>query len=145
MSMTDICLTWFNRIEKGIWGENICSNRYFTTCALLFILLMGSILGCRETIQMFTGYNLEINGVSLAALGTYIAGILVCESIFIAEKTEIAILRTLLAVTCALLMFVAGYLSALVGIAVTAFFCIVALAAIIRQFKHKRSRHHLER
>ena len=126
---------WFNIIEKKFFGSKTNSNRYFATATLQFLFFGGAVLGSRELLQEMTGSNLEINGTSLAALWTYIAGILICESICISENTETAVIRSLTVTTTALAASTVGYFLSIAGLIITAAWCIIAQAAIIRYFR----------
>ena len=135
MAFMETTLGWFNIIEKRLWGSKTNSNRYFATAMLQFMFFGGAVLGSRELLQEIAGSYLEINGTSLAALWTYIAGILICESICISENTETAVIRSLTVTTTALAASTVGYFLSIAGLIMTAAWCIIAQAAIIRYFR----------
>ena len=135
MAFMETTLGWFNIIEKKFFGSKTNSNRYFATATLQFLFFGGAVLGSRELLQEMTGSNLEINGTSLAALWTYIAGILICESICISENTETAVIRSLTVTTTALAASTVGYFLSIAGLIIPAAWCIIAQAAIIRYFR----------
>lgn len=138
MAIIESCLTWFNIVERNIWGSKIESNRFFATSALSFIFFSGAVWGSAETIQRLSGMTHSINGVSVVALWVILTGFLVCESICAANEIVTAITRSIAVVITALFMLTMGHLLSAIGIIITLAWCTLPVIVLIQHVINRR-------
>lgn len=122
---------FFYAIDKRLWGEDICSNRYFASVSLLFVALLGALQGGGTVLNSWFGWDVAMDITSVILSSILIFGYNLYESI-VSANPKIAFQRSLLIFGCIIVAFVLGYLlSVLVLFAVAAFVIIQCIFALI--------------
>lgn len=119
-------LTFFHLWEEKLWDKNIEANHYFSTLSILFVALLGAIVGGGNVLELVFG---EMRIPSLpAVLGVviFIWNGNVAESIVAATNVKVAILRSLLLFGIMVAAFIIG--------GVLAIFVMIAVVVILALF-----------
>lgn len=127
-------LSFFNVIERNIWGDKIDTNPYLATLSILFIALMGACNGGSEYINDLIETNIYTPPVT-ATLGFLILlfGFNLTESIIATDSAKIATLRALMLLFIHPVAYVLGYVLSVIMLVIITI--IVAIALFIMLIK----------
>ena len=95
-SMVQNVLSFFQRIENSIWGEQIVSNKYFASLSIILVALIGALVTGGKILNSNPDLDIEVSLYSAITTVLVIAVLNIYESIIAAENTKIATLRALL-------------------------------------------------
>lgn len=113
-SMVQNVLSFFQRIENSIWGEQIVSNKYFASLSIILVALIGALVTGGKILNSTFDLDIEVSFYSAITTGLVIAVLNIYESIIAAENAKIAILRSLLVFGMIVAAFFVGVLTSVV-------------------------------
>ena len=101
---------WLNVAERRLWGDALQGNVYFASFVIALSMFAGAALCERDMLAGMNSLFEALNGVALAGLLVVMSGFLMCESICVGERVDVAIIRTFAMVLLSSLVAVLGYL-----------------------------------
>lgn len=131
-------LTWFWKIDKSIWKDNIDTNPYFGSLCLVFAAFTGACQGGGGILNNWFGWNMEpeLNVSLTLMLVVYMYNL--GESLIFTTKISQGVLRALLFLAALSLAFAVGYILAVVVlVAVAAIVVIYVVGSIMLGNPHK--------
>ncbi len=107
-------LTWFNSIDRMIFGDDLELNEYFSTLSILFAALCGAVWGGSDFLDA------SVDGFGACAFIITLAALNVGESIMASSQAGIVIGRSFIVILAVTLATAAGYILSVVALAILA-------------------------
>lgn len=132
-SMVQNVLSFFQRIENSIWGEQIVSNKYFASLSIILVALIGALVTGGKILNSSPDLDIEVSLYSAITAVLVIAVLNIYESIIAAENAKIATLRALLIFGFIVAAFFVGVLtSVVIAIIIAIAAAIIALIVMVK-------------
>lgn len=132
-SIVQNVLSFFQRIENCIWGDQIVSNKYFASLSIILVALIGAVVTGGEFLNFVFNWDIKVSFYPAITITLVIAVVNIYESIIATDSAKIAILRALLVLGFILASFFLGVLTSVVIATIIAItVAIIALIVVVK-------------
>ena len=146
--MVQNVLSFFQRIENNIWGNQLISNKYYASFSIILVAFIGAMVTGGKILNSTFDLDIEVSFYSAITIIFFITALNIYESIIATDNVKIAMLRALLVFGFIIASFFFGILTsviiaiiiAIVVVIITFVFILkIALSAGSRQKAQLRS------
>lgn len=122
-------ITFFYALEEHIWNEKVEANKYLATLSILFVAILGGIVGGGNTFAEMFNWDTAPSLLSILSVCILVWGANVAESIIASANGWVALGRSALMLLVMAVAFALGFLLAVVVIIIVCLILILLFAS----------------
>jgi hypothetical protein len=126
--MVQNVLSFFQRIENNIWGNQLISNKYYASFSIILVAFIGAMVTGGKILNSTFDLDIEVSFYSAITIIFFITALNIYESIIATDNVKIAMLRALLVFGFIIASFFFGILTSVIIAIIIA----IVVAAIVK-------------